>query len=81
MPNHPSSAVNRDPAKCWRTRPDARVSCTLLAYHDGPHRNLATGEEWENLGEGPCGSIGNGTRCNKDAGHDGQHQNADKFWD
>lgn len=81
MPNIPSNATDRDPSKCWRTRPDGRVSCTLPAYHDGPHRNTATSVEWENLGKGPCESLRLGRRCNKDTGHDGQHQNGTELWD
>lgn len=85
MPNHPNVIEGRDPDKCWRNHPDARVSCTMPAYHDGPHRNTATGVEWENLGEGQCAAKSGPEQetclCNKDLGHDGQHQNGTIFWD
>lgn len=73
--------MNIDPSKCWRNRPEGDVSCTLPYGHDGPHRNVATNIAWENLGKGPCKSVGKGCGCSKDAGHDGPHQNDTTTWE
>jgi hypothetical protein len=70
-----------DPAKCWRNHPAGGVACTLPVDHIGPHLNVATNRMWPNLGNGQCESVSQGHLCNKDKGHDGQHQNGNCFWD